>query len=292
MSTYRAPLRDMQFALRELAGIDGVAALPGCEDTLDVLDSVLEEAAAFASGVLDPLNRVGDNEGCTWSDGAVTTPAGFKEAYQEIRRGRLDRLAGSGGVRRPRLAAAAARSDARDVERGQHRLRQRTAAQPGRDRGDRARRLRGAEEALHPQSRLGQMDGDDVPDRAAGRLGSRAGAHARRPRRRPLQDLGHEDLHHVRRARHGREHHPPRARALAGRAGGHEGHLALHRAEVPRQRRRQPRRAQRRRVFGHRAQAGHQRQPDLHAELRREAEKAPSATSSASRTAGSSTCSS
>jgi alkylation response protein AidB-like acyl-CoA dehydrogenase len=82
--TYRAPLRDMQFALRELAGIDGVAALPGCEETLDVLDSVLEEAAAFASGVLDPLNRVGDKEGCKWNAGDVTTPPGFKEAYKKF----------------------------------------------------------------------------------------------------------------------------------------------------------------------------------------------------------------
>ena len=84
MSTYRAPLRDMQFALRELAGIDGVATLPGCEETLDVLDSVLEEAAAFASGVLDPLNRDGDRTGCTWKDGEVTTPPGFKEAYKKF----------------------------------------------------------------------------------------------------------------------------------------------------------------------------------------------------------------
>ncbi|HXB84339.1 MAG TPA: acyl-CoA dehydrogenase N-terminal domain-containing protein, partial [Candidatus Acidoferrum sp.] len=83
MSTYRAPLRDMNFALRELAGIDGVAALPGCEETLDVLDSVLEEAASFASGVLDPLNRIGDAEGCTWNAGEVTTPPGFKAAYKQ-----------------------------------------------------------------------------------------------------------------------------------------------------------------------------------------------------------------
>jgi len=84
MSAYRAPLRDMQFALRELAGIAEIAALPGCEETLDVLDSVLEEAAAFAAGVLDPLNRVGDTAGCTWKDGAVTTPPGFKEAYKKF----------------------------------------------------------------------------------------------------------------------------------------------------------------------------------------------------------------
>jgi acyl-CoA dehydrogenase len=84
MSTYRAPLRDMQFALRELAGIGDVAALPGCEESLDVLDSVLEEAAAFASGVLDPLNRTGDKEGCTWTAGEVKTPTGFKEAYRQF----------------------------------------------------------------------------------------------------------------------------------------------------------------------------------------------------------------
>ena len=84
MSVYRAPLRDMQFALRELAEVGEVAKLPGCEETLDVLDSVLEEAAGFAAGVLDPLNRSGDIEGCTWSEGAVATPRGFKEAYKKF----------------------------------------------------------------------------------------------------------------------------------------------------------------------------------------------------------------
>ncbi len=84
MSTYRAPLRDMQFALRELADVEAIAALPGCEDVLDVLDSVLEEAAAFATGVLDPLNRVGDKEGCRWNAGDVATPPGFKEAYKKF----------------------------------------------------------------------------------------------------------------------------------------------------------------------------------------------------------------
>jgi 3-(methylthio)propanoyl-CoA dehydrogenase len=84
MSVYRAPLRDMQFALRELAGIGGIAALPGCEETLGVLDPVLDEAAAFATGVLDPLNRSGDKAGCTWREGEVFTPPGFKEAYKKF----------------------------------------------------------------------------------------------------------------------------------------------------------------------------------------------------------------
>ncbi|GAC1538168.1 MAG: acyl-CoA dehydrogenase [Candidatus Velthaea sp.] len=84
MSTYRAPLRDMRFVLRELAGVDDVAKLPGFEDTPDVLDAILEEAATFSSEVLDPINRTGDIEGCTWNNGEVTTPKGFKEAYHQF----------------------------------------------------------------------------------------------------------------------------------------------------------------------------------------------------------------
>ena len=74
----------MQFVLRELAGLDEVSKLPGFEDTVDVADAILDEAAAFASKVLDPINQIGDKEGCTWKDGNVTTPTGFKEAYAQF----------------------------------------------------------------------------------------------------------------------------------------------------------------------------------------------------------------
>ncbi|MHB1796965.1 MAG: acyl-CoA dehydrogenase [Vulcanimicrobiaceae bacterium] len=84
MSTYQAPLRDMQFVLRELAGVDEIAKLPGFEETIDVLDSILEEAGSFATGVLDPLNRTADKAGCVWNAGEVTTPKGFKEAYKQF----------------------------------------------------------------------------------------------------------------------------------------------------------------------------------------------------------------
>ena len=84
MSTYQAPLRDMQFVLKELAGIDDVAKLPGFEETADVWESILEEAGSFATGVLDPLNRIADKEGCTFDNGKVTTPKGFKEAYKKF----------------------------------------------------------------------------------------------------------------------------------------------------------------------------------------------------------------
>jgi 3-(methylthio)propanoyl-CoA dehydrogenase len=84
MARYRAPLRDMSFVLRELAGIDEIAKLPGFEETVEVLDPVLAEAAAFAADVLDPLNVSGDRTGCTWKDGEVTTPPGFKDAYRQF----------------------------------------------------------------------------------------------------------------------------------------------------------------------------------------------------------------
>ena len=74
----------MQFVLRELAGLEEIAKLPGCEEVLDVADPILEEAATFASEVLDPINQTGDKEGCTWKDGNVTTPKGFKEAYAQF----------------------------------------------------------------------------------------------------------------------------------------------------------------------------------------------------------------
>ena len=88
MSTYTAPLKDMRFVLKELAGLEEVAKLPGYQDaTPDTVDAILEEAAKFASGVLDPINLSGDREGSKFVDGEVRTPAGFKDAYKQFREG-------------------------------------------------------------------------------------------------------------------------------------------------------------------------------------------------------------
>ena len=86
MSTYRAPLAEMQFVLTELAGIDQVASLPGYgEASPDVVAAILDEAAKFATNVLDPLNAVGDREGSRrLDDGTVKTPPGFKDAYLQF----------------------------------------------------------------------------------------------------------------------------------------------------------------------------------------------------------------
>jgi 3-(methylsulfanyl)propanoyl-CoA dehydrogenase len=75
----------MLFAIRELAGLSEVTALPGCEEANpELVGQVLEEAGRFAREVLDPLNRQGDKEGARFTDGKVTAAQGFKEAYHQF----------------------------------------------------------------------------------------------------------------------------------------------------------------------------------------------------------------
>jgi alkylation response protein AidB-like acyl-CoA dehydrogenase len=85
MSTYRAPISEMQFVMNDLAGMAQIGKLPGYEDaTPDTVSAILEEAAKFATNVLDPLNVAGDREGAVLrDDGTVKTPAGFKDAYRQ-----------------------------------------------------------------------------------------------------------------------------------------------------------------------------------------------------------------
>ncbi len=82
MTSYTAPLRDMRFALYELADFATVTALPGCgEVTQDLVDPILQAGGVFCAEVLAPLNRSGDEEGCHFESGVVRTPAGFRAAY-------------------------------------------------------------------------------------------------------------------------------------------------------------------------------------------------------------------
>jgi len=95
MSTYTAPLQDMQFVIKELVGLADITAMPDCaEVTEDLVDAVLDEAAKFAAGVLDPLNHTGDKTGARFADGSVTTPPGFKEAYRQFIAGGWNGLSG------------------------------------------------------------------------------------------------------------------------------------------------------------------------------------------------------
>jgi len=82
---YTAPLRDMIFTLEEIAGIAEIATLPGYADaTPDLVQSILEEAGKFATGVLAPLNRSSDQQGSQLENGVVRTPDGFRDAYAKF----------------------------------------------------------------------------------------------------------------------------------------------------------------------------------------------------------------
>lgn len=85
MPDYKAPLRDIKFVMNELLDSEQhYANLEGAEDaTPDMIDAIIGEGAKFCEQVLSPLNQVGDQEGCTWSEDGVKTPTGFKEAYQQ-----------------------------------------------------------------------------------------------------------------------------------------------------------------------------------------------------------------
>ena len=86
MPTYRAPRRDIQFVMHEVLEMaQHYQSIPGGEDVdADMIDAIMEEGAKFAENILAPLNASGDAEGCTWHEGAVTTPSGFKEAYSQF----------------------------------------------------------------------------------------------------------------------------------------------------------------------------------------------------------------
>ncbi|HMO45146.1 MAG TPA: acyl-CoA dehydrogenase family protein [Rubrivivax sp.] len=83
MFSYTPPLRDMRFVIEDvLQAPAGWAAMPGfAEIDADTARAVLEEAGKFASEVLAPINAAADLQGCSWRDGAVSTPAGYPEAY-------------------------------------------------------------------------------------------------------------------------------------------------------------------------------------------------------------------
>ena len=112
MWRYDPPLRDMRFVIDEvLAAPTAWTGMTGYEDfDADTAAQVLEEAGRFASEILAPTNGPGDLEGCTWRAGEVSTPAGFKAAYQAFVDGGWPALAcdpACGGQGLPQLLNAA-----------------------------------------------------------------------------------------------------------------------------------------------------------------------------------------
>jgi alkylation response protein AidB-like acyl-CoA dehydrogenase len=83
--SYRAPVKDMLFAMKQLAGLEAVAALPGHEEAgLDTAAAVLEECAKFNESVVAPLNWEGDRQPSVWAEGEVRTTPGFKQAFRQF----------------------------------------------------------------------------------------------------------------------------------------------------------------------------------------------------------------
>ncbi len=84
MSDYRPPIKDMLFVIRDLAGLEHLARLPGFEEaTGDLVEAVLDEAAQLAAEVIAPTNQIGDREGTRVEGGAVRVPEAFKSAYHQ-----------------------------------------------------------------------------------------------------------------------------------------------------------------------------------------------------------------
>jgi hypothetical protein len=87
MPIYNAPVKDIQFVLHDLLKISE-QDIAGFEDLeRDFTGAVVEEAGKVATAVLHPLNAVGDREGCVLENGVVRTPAGFKDAFEQMKKG-------------------------------------------------------------------------------------------------------------------------------------------------------------------------------------------------------------
>ncbi|MFM0051247.1 acyl-CoA dehydrogenase [Caballeronia grimmiae] len=109
--SYRAPVKDMLFVMKELADLDSIAALPGFEDgNFDTAQAVLDEAARFCGEVIAPLNVAGDRDPSAWSDGQVRTTPGFKDAFRQFGQGGWQGVVHPsefGGQNLPKLIATA-----------------------------------------------------------------------------------------------------------------------------------------------------------------------------------------
>ncbi|MAZ76939.1 MAG: acyl-CoA dehydrogenase [Micavibrio sp.] len=107
MPIYQAPLENIKFILNDVLNAETLTEIPGYEEaTPELVEQILEEGAKLCENVLFPINQSGDEEGCGFDNGEVTTPKGFKEAYQEFTEGGWCSVSGDpeyGGMGLPQL---------------------------------------------------------------------------------------------------------------------------------------------------------------------------------------------
>jgi alkylation response protein AidB-like acyl-CoA dehydrogenase len=85
MPIYKSPMDDIKFILHDILGAETLTRIPAYEDaSTELVNQVLEEGGRLCEEVLFPINQSGDEEGCTLKNGIVTTPKGFKEAYEQF----------------------------------------------------------------------------------------------------------------------------------------------------------------------------------------------------------------
>lgn len=88
MPVYSAPMENIKFILHDVLGAEKLTEIPGFEEaTPDLINQILEEGAKICENTLFPINQSGDEEGCIFNNGAVSTPKGFKAAYDEFTQG-------------------------------------------------------------------------------------------------------------------------------------------------------------------------------------------------------------
>ena len=232
---YQPPVREHLFILRDILAIEQYGALPAfAEAPLEVIEQILNEAGRFAGEVLAPLNRVGDQEGCTWrAGGAVTTPPGFKAAYQALVEGGWPALGAEpefGGQGLPSVVGLAFSEMSSSANMA-------FSMYPGLTHGAYSAIVNGgsdAQKALYlPKLASGEWAGTmNLTEPQCGTDLGLLRTKAVPAGRRDLQDHRREDLDLRRRAGPDREHRPPGAGPHRGRAGGHARHQPVHRAQI------------------------------------------------------------
>ena len=273
MPTYKAPLDDIRFVLFDLLQADKLAELPGFADaTPDLVAAVLEAAGEFAANELQPINHSGDEEGCHYENGTVTTPKGFKEAYAKFIEGGWTSLPCDpeyGGQGLPKVINFAVEEMicSANLSFGMY---------PGLSNGAyNALHLHGTDEQKQmylPKLVSGVWTGtmcltEPHCGTDLGLIKTKAepngdGSH-KISGTKIFISAGEHDL--------AGEHHPPGVGAAARCAGRHSRHLTLRLPEIPARRLRQSGPSQRGALWLHRAQDGHQGVLDLCDEFRRRA---------------------